>query len=309
MRRIEKTKPKLNYNINSLIQEPKGHYWANAYSVMKVNGSIEKCVLENLKRYNNVSWVCVSSDGIFDDKEYEKTTKWCIHSQSHMKNVFITKCVKNTKHLIGLLCCRFINPEPYLLLPLDDEIFSQGLLPLLSSIPNCSWESKISKAVWRGSTTAGFPSIRTQTASLLWDDPNTDLKLVYSDEWSRNMPIPKNHFGDRYDIAKQFQYKYIFIIDGAAIASNHMWVFGSGSVPIMITHPSNEYWFKKYLKPMENYVPIKYDLSDVKEKINWLISNDEQAKKIMENAIELSRTLFSHQGQVEYIQKEMNRLL
>jgi hypothetical protein len=37
-------------------------------------------------------------------------------------------------------------------------------------------------------------------------------------------------------------------------------------------------------------VPIKYDLSDLKEKIEWLVNNDAEARKIAENAMEFART-------------------
>ena len=96
------------------------------------------------------------------------------------------------------------------------------------------------------------------------------------------------------------------IIDGAVIASNHQWVFGSGSVPLMVTHPRNRFWFMDHLKPMVNYVPIKYDLSDLKEKLDWLIANDDAAQKIMVEAMELAKTVFSSEYQKQYIRESIS---
>jgi spore maturation protein CgeB len=76
----------------------------------------------------------------------------------------------------------------------------------------------------------------------------------------------------------------------------------------MVTHPDNEYWFKKYLKPGFHYVPIKYDLSDLKEKIEWLVNNDTEAKKIAENAMEFARIVFSSEFQHGYLMKEIKRV-
>ena len=103
-------------------------------------------------------------------------------------------------------------------------------------------------------------------------------------------------------------YKYIMIVDGNLISSAHQWVFASGSVPILMTHPDNDYWFKQYLKPMENYVPIDYNLSDLEEKVQWLIDNDEKAKTIAENAMKLAETVFSPEFQREYLRNRIQEV-
>ena len=61
---------------------------------------------------------------------------------------------------------------------------------------------------------------------------------------------------------------------------------------------------------MVNYVPIDYyNLNELTEKIEWLVANDEEAKKIMMNAMALSETLFSHEGHCEYLKEEIQQLL
>jgi len=113
------------------------------------------------------------------------------------------------------------------------------------------------------------------------------------------------YFAPRCDLGEHFRYKYILIVDGNCIASNHQWVFGSGSVPVMVTHPDNDYWFKRYLIPMVNYVPIKYDLSDLAERIDWLVANDVQAHEIANNARRLASTIFTPEFQRSYIDLEL----
>ena len=61
----------------------------------------------------------------------------------------------------------------------------------------------------------------------------------------------------------------------------------------------------EHLKPMVNYVPIKYDLSDLKEKIEWLIANDDAAQKIMLEAMELAKTVFSSEFQKQYLRESI----
>jgi hypothetical protein len=296
-------------NGNEYLSCPYNFYWCGEYSRCDVNGHIEKFILEKLNSLNlKINFIIFNRDGVISDSEYEKTTKWFISKESDITNFILDNFKTKAKQLTGLLCTRYIDPSDYLLLPLDDDTFKFGLKQVLSNIKRIEWENKLPIAIWRGTTTAGFPSIRTKVVESLCHYSNVDVKFVDS-KWNVNMDISKEYFGDRWDLSKQFEYKYIFIIDGAMIASNHQWVFGSGSVPLMITHPENNYWFKKYLIPMENYVPIAYDLSDICAKIEWLINNDNVAKKIMEEAMILSETLFSHEGQVNYLNEEINRLL
>jgi hypothetical protein len=273
-------------------------YWYGEYSIMLIRGYIENFVFNEIQNYVNInnkkiSLSITSCDGIEKEEDYTK---------------LLTKIDENNIKIIGVLCTRNICKPNILYLPLDDNTFSNGLKYVLKDVSKIDWNDKKSVVFWRGGASGGYPSIRINTVYSLYNYPNTDVKL-YSRDWNQNMPISSEHFGDKCNLDKHFQHKYIMIIDGNCIASNHQWVFGSGSVPIMITHPDNNWWFKEYLKPMENYVPINYDLSDLKEKIDWLINNDNEAKKIMENAMILSETLFSHEGQSEYLKNKILNII
>jgi spore maturation protein CgeB len=58
---------------------------------------------------------------------------------------------------------------------------------------------------------------------------------------------------------------------------------------------------------MVHYVPIQYDLSDLKEKIEWLVMNDDKAKEIATNAMEFARTVLSAEFQHGYLFREIQR--
>ena len=47
-------------------------------------------------------------------------------------------------------------------------------------------------------------------------------------------------------------------------------------------------YYEKDLIPMEHYIPIKKDLSDLVDKINWANSNPKEVKQIVENAFNFS---------------------
>ena len=60
---------------------------------------------------------------------------------------------------------------------------------------------------------------------------------------------------------------------------------------------------------MVHYVPIQYDLSDLHEKLQWLVANDDEAQKIARNAMKFSKTVFSAEFQKAYVESEVNRIL
>ena len=268
-------------------------YWDGGYSKVVPGGHIETYLIDCLKD-EDCSLMIANSDGIDSYETYMK----------------FNKSLTRKNKIIGALCTRtFKQFENILLLPLDDNIFNKGLSAVLMNVPYPDWNSRIPKLFWRGGASGGYPSARTATVELLHNYEHADVKLTHWGNWEHDKPIPEDHFGDRCGLDKHFLYKYILILDGNIIASNHQWVFGSGAVPIMITHPLNAYWFKRYLKPMENYVPTNYDLSDLKEKIEWLKHNDDKAKTIMEEAMKLSKEIFTPEFQRQYIKDELACML
>ncbi|KAI8609582.1 lipopolysaccharide-modifying protein [Chytriomyces sp. MP71] len=48
-------------------------------------------------------------------------------------------------------------------------------------------------------------------------------------------------------------------------------------------------FYTAQLKPMVHYVPFRLDYSDLEERLEWLMRNDDQAREISRNARELMR--------------------
>lgn len=285
---------------------PDNIYWAGGYSVCTVKGSIHSYLEEILPP--NVSVVIPKSDGFIGQSEYMRMCQNVgipiDHCQMPESNYIRLERQKKpgTIPIVGCLCSRQFERSNLLHLPLDDDTFNRGLEAVLSDIPSPAWEDRLPVVFWRGGSSGmDRPSIRVQVASALYDVPNTDVRITPWGNWENEQYIDSKLFGNRSELSTHFCYKYILIIDGNCIASNHQWVFGSGSVPIMITHPDNKYWFQSLLTPMKNYVPIKYDLSDLREKIDWLLTHDTEAKEIAESAKEFARHVFSPEFQRKYI--------
>jgi len=55
-------------------------------------------------------------------------------------------------------------------------------------------------------------------------------------------------------------------------------------------------WFHSYLTPWEHYIPVRADLTDLREKYEWAETNQEQARRISENGTEFVRWMGSEEG-------------
>jgi hypothetical protein len=282
--------------------------WAGQFSMCHSKGPIVNTVKEIIQGLEkSITLVLPMSDGYSSDTNEGIARKGREEFESN---------ITQPNSIVGLLCTRnFTDPRAFLM-PLDDETFERGLIDVIASrtsLPN--WEDRKPIAYWRGCLSGGHsPTARTRLVWDLYDFPHADVKLTRV----RNLdPAHQGRllfsedtrfYDDEKGLDEHVKYKYIFIVDGNCIASAHQWVFASGSVPIMVTHPENEYWFKKYLKPGFHYVSVKYDLSDLKETIEWLINNDDKAKQIAKNAMEFAKYIFSSEFQHGYLMKEIKRV-
>lgn len=183
--------------------------------------------------------------------------------------------------------------------PMDDETFANGL-HFPHPIPD--WNDRKPLAVWRGGTSGiERPSLRSRVVQALDGYPHADVKYVRGG-WAQNdNEVMESHYGERMTFEQQCGYKYMLTIDGNGAASSMLWIFGTGCVPIFVSNPETKYWLKDVLIPMVHYVPIASDLSDLREKLQWLVDNDDAAKTIAQNALEFGRTGLSPEAQRSYI--------
>jgi len=178
--------------------------------------------------------------------------------------------------------------------------FLNGVKHYLNNLP--LWKDRKSTVFWRGGVSGGqLESIRCRTVHKLLDYPDSDVKLTRG--WELPNVIPDNFFSDRVNYRDFLDYKIFLVIDGNCIASSHMWAFGTGCVPLIISDA--KCWFNKFLIPFVNYIPINYDLSNLIEQIEWVKNNDAEAEQIGKNALQFAYHNFSPSFQEKYLIDEI----
>jgi hypothetical protein len=146
-----------------------------------------------------------------------------------------------------------------------------------------SWGLKTKTPVWRGSTT-GCSKNNYQHYNR--EDFVKLYFLKYNVGFS-NITQSCNHLRsltkNQMSIKELLTHKYIVSLEGNDKSSSLNWILASNSVPIMAKPKCHSWLCEPWLEPNVHYVEIKEDFSDLPEKIEWCISNDNLCKEIAQN--------------------------
>jgi hypothetical protein len=84
----------------------------------------------------------------------------------------------------------------------------------------------------------------------------------------------------RLSLAEMLQFKGILILEGNDVATALKWALASRSVVLMPRPKFTSWAMEELLAPWVHYIPLNDDLTDVEEKIQWMIDNDEKSRHI-----------------------------
>jgi hypothetical protein len=188
-----------------------------------------------------------------------------------------------------------------------------------------NWEDKKNIAVFRGSSTGTGVTIETNQrlkiaylSYLKKIDENDNLPYLNAGITKWNLRIKKIMDSSELtvidihslpfdlvpfmSIEEQCQYKYIVHIDGHVSAFRLSLELKMGSV-ILLVDSGWKMWYYDLLQPYVHYVPVKNDLSDIYDKIEWCKNNDDKCKEIVLNAQKFYETYLQKDGTLDYMQK------
>ncbi len=179
------------------------------------------------------------------------------------------------------------------------------ILEINKEIP---WEKKINKAYWRGATTGALFDdrnyYRTFTSEYTINNyflyPRTRLVQFSVDHqdlidaqfyaYPQTTEEARSTLNEKYRIAGKaskkdhLQYKIQVSLDGNTCTyPGYVWRLLSNSI-VLKEDSDDRQWFYSIFKPWEHYIPIKADMSDLKDKLEWVRAYDIEAKKMAERA-------------------------
>lgn len=168
-----------------------------------------------------------------------------------------------------------------------------------------SWEERLPIAFWRGTTTGvrtamswnSLPRLKLCEISnqveyqSLFDVGVSSLAQTSKQE-EREIKAA-GYIRNFVPLSSCNQYKFQIDIDGNTNAWSALFnKLLSGSVVLKVASPHHFcQWYYDELVPWVNYVPIKSDMSDLIEKIHWLLEHDDQAMEIGLNGKKLASRL------------------
>ena len=186
------------------------------------------------------------------------------------------------------------------------------------------WKDKIPTAVFRGSSTGSGLTIETNQRLKVsymskvekFEKNNNDYLNAGITKWNIR---PKKYINNKYletlnleelDLElvekltpyEQSKYKYIIHIDGHVTAHRLSYELSMNSVILLVKNKWKN-WYYDLLNPYTHYIPVKEDLSDLIEKIEWCRNNDDKCQIITENAKKFYDKYLSVNGILDYWQK------
>ncbi|QWD62304.1 glycosyl transferase family 90 [Polynucleobacter sp. MWH-UH25E] len=244
------------------------------------------------------------------------------HLSSHYLSGEIFISLDDWAQASGLTFCS--NRQDSVLIPDGDFLHSYGyrqtMLDFMVNSP--PWAMRKPVAFWRGNTTGvrqgeswrDLPRIQLcQIARQSESQSLFDVGISAFAQVSKKEAKEIKAAGlvrDFVPITDCVRSKYQIDIDGNSNAWSGLFQkLLSGSTVLKVDSPNQfRQWYYDKLVPWVNFVPVKSDLSDLVDKVHWLIAHDDEAQKIGLAGKELALSL-SYESELKNTILKINKAL
>ena len=179
------------------------------------------------------------------------------------------------------------------------------------------WRRKKDAAVFRGSATGRgvtpATNARLRLAQMRDVDKGLDVGIVsWNERWKCSAPGQAPQMPDidrlkregiqlvpRLDMAQQREFRYVLYVAGHCAANRYSALMRQGSVILRVEDPPGtpgHLWFFHHLEPWQDHVPVKCDLSDLEEKLQWCREHPSECADMVARCRRLVRTVLSAKG-------------
>ncbi len=230
-------------------------------------------------------------------------------SQAGLKNTVVSVCAgEGSEFSLAQFSGSSNNPDQTLL---PDAHFFQtkGMEYERELVQRCpvSWEKRSSLILWRGSPTGhgaldlaarSYINQRLRMVEKCFNINDVDAKFSINPPTSHYQDFFYNranqHLIGQFIAPQAWQAaKYAIDIDGNSNTwTNFLRLLMFGCCVLKVDSSFGyKQWYYHKLNAYEHYVPVKADLSDLEDKIDWVRSHDRKAKVIGQNAQNFAKQL------------------
>jgi len=240
-----------------------------------------------------------SNINYYNAKEEEFSGKSEIHLNElgqypllHRKKYVLTNC-KLKKDMYAKAI-----PDRYFIISNGQHDLVNNMLSIRKNIP---WTDKKNIGVWRGKLSNGSKT------NFIEQKVDMSQRELFVDLYKKGALKNVDYSEESLTKEKMCEYKYLIDIDGWSNTWDAtIWKMMSGSVLLKVGGVWEQWYYDK-LKEWVHYVPVKDDLSDLNEKVQWCIDNDEKCKTISENAYKFVTTELTFEKARDYTIEIFNK--
>jgi hypothetical protein len=213
--------------------------------------------------------------------------------------------------------------------PFHRKIVSRSPQERFSSMP---WHARSNKAYWRGALDGPWHA-PPWSWSALWRhrlvriaSKHPELFDVGYTNVDENMypgtgfsgPEQESKLGKLEAFVRPFvkaqedekhssKFKYVINVDGVSAAWRVTALLSSGALLIKQESPYYEHFYP-LMKPWVHFVPVRFDLQDLVQKVLWAREHETEVQTIVANAMQLSRTRLRQQDAQCYMWRALRSL-
>ncbi|CAF3762581.1 unnamed protein product [Adineta steineri] len=265
----------LNKAKEKYFQHPKTY--ALCHYVIKNNQIYRKCYGEHIafQMFSDAILLSLSRKVILPDVEFLMNLgDYPLSNNDNDPLPIISWCGSKQTHDIILPTYEITEATLQMLSRTTLDIFA------MSTVRHLSWSKKIPKGFFRGrdSCQERLDLVRLSKKFPDLIDANLTRMFFFRDQMSEFEP-----FAEYIPMPKFFDYKYQISIDGTVASYRFPYLLAGDSLIFKQTSSYYEYFYRDLI-PNKHYIPVKKDLSDLIEKIQWAKTHDDEAQEIVKHA-------------------------
>jgi len=261
---------------------------------------------------NKYYFILYKNDGLREGLLYHEELMPIVPKEKEYDDLFLRETDNKTYPLLHkkkyIFTYSGYKNDPIAILTPDRHYTErEGYKELMEEIDRnrTDFNSKKETLTWRGNLVNGYKTNFFNPENKNDLNQRNYFKYLYDNKMLKNVEYGENQL----TIPEMMQYKYILDIDGWSNTWDAtVWKLYSGSVLLKVNSVFKQ-WYYDELKEWIHYVPIENDFSDLNEKIEWCIHNNDKCIEITNNAKQFVIEKLNWEKTKEYTIESFKRYL